>query len=222
MTDFAGFSNGGLQYSDLDATFSSGLLPEDNRDFDARPRSSGGSSISSLEDLSRRRERDAEAAMETQRALEEQLRQSEQHAKLLQLEQEQLEQQRRYNAQLRAQYQQASTTNNSKSMKRATGPVREEFVARYDADDSAPSIVDRYSSKRRELMRVIGAALAMSLGHSLFWFSKKLFKHVVFTPERQATWTTSKSMAAYACMPLAFVVILWTFKVFFSSSYPKS
>lgn len=80
-------------------------------------------------------------------------------------------------------------------------------------------VIDLYGSKKRELLRLVLAALTISLGMSMFWFSKKMFKQFLLTPERRAVWDPTKSVTAHASLPLLIIVIIWSIKVFFPTRY---
>lgn len=95
--------------------------------------------------------------------------------------------------------------------------VSENFDAPFEPVPPHPAprngVLDMYCNKRRDMLRVLAVAMTVTLGLSLFWFAKKLFK--VLSTDVRHSWTPSRAVAAYASLPMTVFVILWTLKAFF-------
>ena len=95
-------------------------------------------------------------------------------------------------------------------------------AAWYDADQKAqqqsqlefqfaPSIVEMYSHKQKDVLKTLVAALTVALGMAIFWFGKRVFAQTFKADDLSNTQT----ILAYACLPMSIVLVIWTVKVFF-------
>jgi hypothetical protein len=90
--------------------------------------------------------------------------------------------------------------------------VSEKFSAPFESQPQS-GVLDMYFNKRRDMLRVLAVAMTVTLGLSMFWFAKKLFK--VISSDVRHSWTPMRAVAAYASMPMTVFVVLWTLKAFF-------
>lgn len=80
-----------------------------------------------------------------------------------------------------------------------------------------PTLIEMYGSRRREIGKLLLAALTFALGLSLFWFAKRMFKDVVFVESCRDQWTTQQRVLAHASLPMSIVALIWTVKVFWTA-----
>ena len=95
-------------------------------------------------------------------------------------------------------------------------------AAWYDADQQAqqqsqlefqfaPSIVEMYSHKQKDVLKTLVAALTVALGMAIFWFGKRVFAQTFKGDDL----SSAQTIIAYACLPMSIVLVIWTVKVFF-------